>query len=58
MNRQRQDRDEVRKAPEKGAVASVSSHRLLGAEGRLLIEHRGEHYTLRLTRQGKLILTK
>lgn len=29
----------------------------LGGE-RLLIDHRGEQYLLRITRQGKLILTK
>lgn len=36
----------------------VSSQALLGAENRLWISHGKEEYQLRLTRQGKLILTK
>lgn len=40
------------------AVRQRSSRDLLGDGDRLLIEHAGETYVLRLTRQGKLILTK
>ena len=36
----------------------IPSAELLGARGQLLIEHQGERYLLRVTRQGKLILTK
>ena len=36
----------------------VSSEALLGAANRLWISHGKEEYQLRLTRQGKLILTK
>lgn len=36
----------------------IPSGELLGQGGRILIEHQGEHYLLRITRQGKLILTK
>ena len=36
----------------------VPSHELLGEQGQLQIEHQGERYLLRITRQGKLILTK
>jgi hemin uptake protein HemP len=36
----------------------VPSHALLGEQGKLQIEHQGERYLLRITRQGKLILTK
>jgi len=36
----------------------ILSAELLGQGGRILIEHQGEHYLLRITRQGKLILTK
>ncbi|WP_026289678.1 hemin uptake protein HemP [Thioalkalivibrio sulfidiphilus] len=36
----------------------VSSHELLGRQRRLQIDHGGERYVLRVTRQGKLILTK
>jgi hemin uptake protein HemP len=36
----------------------VNSAQLLLGSDRLLIEHQGELYTLRQTRNGKLILTK
>ncbi|MBB1201124.1 hemin uptake protein HemP [Enterobacteriaceae bacterium 89] len=36
----------------------ISSQSLLGAEGRIIIEHDGQHYLLRQTHAGKLILTK
>ncbi|MGQ7248527.1 hemin uptake protein HemP [Halomonas sp. V046] len=35
----------------------VSSDALLGEQGRLIIEHRGQRYHLRRTRNDKLILT-
>lgn len=40
------------------AGSVVSSHSLLGRANTLIIEHQGMHYTLRATRNGKLILTK
>jgi hemin uptake protein HemP len=39
-------------------VRQVSSQELLGLERILRIEHNGEIYTLRLTRNDRLILTK
>jgi len=36
----------------------ITSAQLLGARGELKIEHAGEIYSLRRTRNGKLILTK
>ena len=36
----------------------IESRELLGAEGELIIEHAGQEYLLRRTRQDKLILTK
>lgn len=36
----------------------LDSHTLLAGERELLINHNGELYRLRLTRAGKLILTK
>lgn len=36
----------------------VPSRELLSERGQLHIEHQGERYVLRITRQGKLILTK
>lgn len=38
--------------------AVVSSHALLRGASTLTIEHQGMRYTLRATRNGKLILTK
>jgi hemin uptake protein HemP len=37
--------------------ARVSSQSLLGSRGELLILHNGREYRLRLTQNGKLILT-
>ena len=36
----------------------IDSKTLLGDEGRVIIEHDGQHYLLRQTNAGKLILTK
>jgi hemin uptake protein HemP len=43
-----------------GAAKSkmVSSEKLFGDQREIRIEHLGEIYSLRLTRNGKLILTK
>lgn len=38
--------------------ARARSSALLGPRGELIIEHAGEEYRLRRTRNGKLILTK
>ena len=38
--------------------ARVNSGELLGETGKLTIEHMQQEYTLRITRTGKLILTK
>jgi hemin uptake protein HemP len=38
--------------------ARISSRDLLGGNERLIIDHGGETYYLKRTRQGKLILTK
>ena len=40
------------------SVQTISSRNLLGERGLLRIEHDGEFYTLRLTRNNRLILTK
>lgn len=39
-------------------VRCISSQRLLAGEREVVIEHMGNAYHLRLTRNGKLILTK
>ncbi|MEZ6876678.1 hemin uptake protein HemP [Enterobacter sp. KBR-315C3_2022] len=36
----------------------IDSKTLLGEAGRVIIEHDGQHYLLRQTHAGKLILTK
>ena len=50
---------EERKSASGTAVtpARVSSESLLGPRGELLIVHNGREYRLRLTQNGKLILT-
>jgi len=39
-------------------IPRIASNVLLGAGGRVVIDHRGQRYELRETRYGKLILTK
>ena len=48
------------RAPARGArpARRVRASELLGPGGRVLIEHAGETYELRVTRNDKLILTK
>jgi hemin uptake protein HemP len=45
-------------APTASSVRRISSQRLLAGERELVIQHLGSEYHLRLTRNGKLILTK
>jgi len=45
------------RSPE-GEVRTVGTRELLGTRGLLRIEHEGEIYTLRITRNNRLILTK
>lgn len=40
------------------AVKAISAAQLFGAAKVVVIEHKGERYELRLTRNDKLILTK
>jgi len=42
----------------RAAVDTVDARKLLGQRGILRIDHDGELYTLRLTRNNRLILTK
>ena len=41
-----------------GPTPIIPSERLIGDSKELLIDHAGEIYRLRITRSGKLILTK
>jgi hemin uptake protein HemP len=43
--------------PHSSEHVPIRSEDLLGARGELLIEHRGRAYRLRITQNGKLILT-
>lgn len=45
-------------APVPGPVPSIDSASLLGRRGELFILHQQQVYRLRVTAQGKLILTK
>ena len=49
--------DKTAPAPE-ATDRRIDSKQLLGEEGRVIIEHHGQHYLLRQTHAGKLILTK
>lgn len=42
----------------KTSQARLQSKKLFGTAQEIVIEHAGDEYRLRLTRQGKLILTK
>ena len=53
---QLQPRQALESAPAE-SPARVSSEVLLGPRGELLILHNGREYRLRLTQNGKLILT-
>jgi hemin uptake protein HemP len=41
-----------------GTARTLNSADLLGEQGTVFIQHKGEMYRLQSTRQGKLILTK
>jgi hemin uptake protein HemP len=43
--------------PDTAVVRCVTSRELLGASGQLVITHGGREYRLRVTQNGKLILT-
>jgi hemin uptake protein HemP len=43
--------------PRKTAPQRIPSETLLGSQGELVIVHNGREYRLRLTQNGKLILT-
>lgn len=60
MEKENSDSSHTERMPERisPSGATIASHTLLGQEGRVIITHQGEHYQLRQTRSGKLILTK
>ena len=53
----RTDQRDRAPAPLRDAPPRISSRRLLGERGELVIEHEGREYRLRLTQNRKLILT-
>jgi hemin uptake protein HemP len=48
----------VDRAPRGPVAQRIDSRRLLAGKNELVIEHAGQEYRLRLTRNDKLILTK
>lgn len=46
------------KVPSRPACRVLNSADLLGPDGRLMIAHEGQLYSLQRTKAGKLILTK
>jgi hemin uptake protein HemP len=58
MSKAKPDRSGSSEIPRVISVDRVSSAELLGGKRELCIEHAGELYRLRITGNGKLILTK
>ena len=61
MNQQPAPQDAERPPEQVKAVASppaLDSEKLFGGSNEVRLRHRGVEYRLRITRQGKLILTK
>jgi hemin uptake protein HemP len=55
-----EDQDSLKMKPPSAAPSPpprISSRELLGPHSELVIEHQGREYRLRLTQNGKLILT-
>ena len=55
------DRDQLNAslAPARdGNVSVIASEQLFAGRSEIRVRHRGQEYRLRITRQGKLILTK
>lgn len=49
--------DQTDSSASRSAARRVTSAELLGPQGEIIIEHEGREYRLRLTQNGKLILT-
>ncbi len=58
MDRQKHTEPAAATSGAPSAEKPLSTEQLFGAGKVVLIEHRGERYQLRLTQNGKLILTK
>lgn len=55
---EKQPKEGERPSSRAGRQVKIDSHQLFGKERQLIIEHEGVDYFLRVTRHGKLILTK
>ncbi len=44
--------------PPSAPIRKISSQKLLGDDGMVIIDHNGQEYLLRQTQAGKLLLTK
>ena len=49
---------EPRRDPTSGAIRRIDMRTLVGEAREIVISHRGQDYRLRVTSNGKLILTK
>jgi hemin uptake protein HemP len=58
MEARKEEVESTQGEPSTGTARQVSARELLGSARTLQIEHNGEIYTLRLTRNDRLILTK
>jgi hemin uptake protein HemP len=52
------DKPETREARARPIVRVIDTRELFGESTEVRLHHRGEEYRLRITKQGKLILTK
>jgi hemin uptake protein HemP len=57
-NKSSTGRSQAQSTPAGGMRSRVDIHELVGPNRRVTISHGGEDYVLRITRNGKLILTK
>lgn len=57
-NDQKMNSPTVEKSGSDKAPRKVASHDLFKESSKMIIEHQGDNYTLQITRNGKLILTK
>lgn len=58
MTRNSKDREQPAEASAIGALRRISAVELFAGSREVIVEHEGQYYRLRITSNGKLILTK
>ncbi|MBM80453.1 MAG: hypothetical protein CMJ78_07660 [Planctomycetaceae bacterium] len=58
MNQQTPKENDASESGQSASVRQIKAEELFGPHNQVLIEHRGEIYTLRITKNDKLILNK